>query len=135
MIVLEKCIVWGPDVVMLQEPVFEKEGYNISPRGYRLSRGGTTMTVIEKDTHLEFSEVDKGGDGYVQVLEVLAMVPGYPPAVQVWNRTGWFSLGCYPEDRGTLRVWGRVRTGPRFHLPVPTTLARIKYLNSDRVAT
>ena len=66
---------------------------------------------------------------------VLATVPGYPDAVRVWNRTGWSSLGCYPENRGTHRVRGWVRTGPRFHFTVPTTLAPIKYLSSNRIMT
>ena len=66
---------------------------------------------------------------------MLATVPGYPAAVRVWNRTGWSSPGCYPENRGTHRVRGRVGTGPRFHSTVPTTLAPIKYLSSDRIAT
>jgi len=39
MIALEKGIVWRADIVMLQEPVFEKKGYNISHPGYRLVRG------------------------------------------------------------------------------------------------
>jgi len=46
MIALEQGIVWGADVVMMQEPVVEKEGYNISHPGYRLVRGGRTMTEI-----------------------------------------------------------------------------------------
>jgi len=70
MIALEKGIVWGADVVMMQEVVVEKEGYNISHPGYRLVRGGRTMTAIRKDTHLEFSEVDRGGDGDVQVFDI-----------------------------------------------------------------
>jgi len=52
---------------------------------------------------------------------VLAMVPSYTAAVQVWNRTGCSSLGCYPENRGTHWVRGRVGTGPRFHITVPAT--------------
>jgi len=70
MIVLEKGIVWGADVVMMQEQVVEKERYNISHPGYRLVRGGRTMTAIRKDTHLDFSEVDMGGDGDVQVFDI-----------------------------------------------------------------
>ena len=70
MIALEKGIVWGADVVMMQELVVEKEGYNISHPGYRLVRGGKTMTAIRKDTHLEFSEVDMGGKGDVQVFDI-----------------------------------------------------------------
>jgi hypothetical protein len=66
---------------------------------------------------------------------VLATVPGYPAAVRVWNRTGCSSPGCYPENRGTHRVRGRVGTGPRFHFTVLTTLAPIKYLSSDRIVT
>ena len=66
---------------------------------------------------------------------VLATVPGYPAVVRVWNRTGWSSLGCYPEDRGTNQVRGRVRTGPQFHFTVSTTLATIKYLSFDRIMT
>jgi len=70
MMALEKGIVWGADVVMMQEQVVEKEGYNISHPGYRLVRGGRTMTAIRRDTHLEFSEVDMGGDGDVQVFDI-----------------------------------------------------------------
>jgi hypothetical protein len=66
---------------------------------------------------------------------VLATVPGYPAAVRVWNWTGWSSSGCYPENRGTHRVRGRVGTGPRFHFTVTSTLAPIKYLSSDHIAT
>jgi len=69
MMALEKGIVWGADVVMLQE-FFEKEGYPISHPGYRLVRGGRTMTAIRRDTHLEFWEVDKGGEGDVQVFNI-----------------------------------------------------------------
>jgi len=47
---------------------------------------------------------------------------------------GW-GPGSDPEYRGTQRVQGRVRTGPLFHLTVPTTLSPIKYLNSHRIAT
>jgi len=65
MMVFEQGIVWGADVVMMQEQYVEREGYNISHPGYRLVRGGWTMTAIRSDTHLEFSEVDKGGDGDV----------------------------------------------------------------------
>jgi len=43
---LEQGIVWGADVVMMQEPYVEREGYNISHPGYRLVRGGRTMTAI-----------------------------------------------------------------------------------------
>jgi len=67
---LEIGIVWGADVVMLQELYVEKEGYNISHPGYRLVRGGRTMTAIRRDTHLEFLEVDQGGDGDVQVFDI-----------------------------------------------------------------
>ena len=66
---------------------------------------------------------------------VLATVPGFPAAVRVWTRTGWSCPGCYPENRSTHRVQGQVRTGPRFHYAVPTTLAPIKYLSSDRIMT
>jgi len=66
---------------------------------------------------------------------VLAMVPGYPAAVRVWNRTGWSRSGCYAENRGTQRVWGRVGTGPQFHITVPAILPPIKYLSSDRIVT
>ena len=66
---------------------------------------------------------------------VLATVPGYPAAVRVWNRTGWSSPGCSPENRGTHQVGGRVGTGPQFHITVPATLAPIKYLGSDRIIT
>ena len=66
---------------------------------------------------------------------VLAMVPGYPAAVRVWNRTRLSSPGCHPEYRGTQRVRGRVRTGLWFHFTVSTTLALIKYLSSHRIMT
>jgi len=66
---------------------------------------------------------------------VLAMVPGYPAAVRIWNRTGWSSPDCYPENSSTYQVLGQVVTGPLFHYMVPTTLAPIIYLNSDRIAT
>jgi len=70
MMALETGIVWGADVVMLQEPYVEREGYNISHPGKILVREGRTMTAIRRDTHLEFSEVDKGGDGDVQVFDI-----------------------------------------------------------------
>jgi len=70
MIALEKGIVWGADVVMMQELVVEKEGFCISHPGYRLVRGGRVMTTIRRDTPLEFSEVDMGGDGDVQVFDI-----------------------------------------------------------------
>jgi len=70
MMALEIGIVWGADVVMLQAPYVESEGYNISDPGNRLIRGGRTMTAVRRDTHLEFSEVDKGGDGDVQVFDI-----------------------------------------------------------------
>jgi len=66
---------------------------------------------------------------------VLATVLGYPAAVRVWNRTGWSSPGCYPENSGIHRVRRWVGTGPRFHFRVPPTLAPIKYFSSDRIAT
>jgi len=68
--VLETGIVCRADVVMMQEQYVEREGYNISHPGYRLVRGGRTMTAIRRDTHLEFLEVDKGGDGDVQVFDI-----------------------------------------------------------------
>jgi hypothetical protein len=70
MIVLEERIVWGADVVILHEPVVEREGYYISHPGYRLVRGGRTMTAIRRDTCLEFTEVERGGEGDVQVFDV-----------------------------------------------------------------
>jgi len=70
MMALEKGIVWGADDVIMQEPYEEREGYNISHPGYELVRGGRTMTALRRDTHLEFSEVDKGGDGDVQVFDI-----------------------------------------------------------------
>jgi len=66
---------------------------------------------------------------------VVATVPGHQAAVRVWNRTGRSSLGCYPENRGTQRVRGRVGTGPQFHITVPATLPPIRYLSSDRIVT
>jgi hypothetical protein len=70
MIALEKGIVWRANVVILQESFVEREGYYISHPGYRLVRGGRTMTAIRRDPHLEFSEVDKGGEGDVQVFNI-----------------------------------------------------------------
>ena len=70
MMALEEGIVWGADVVMMQEQYLEREGYNISHPGYRLVRGGRVMTAIRTDTHLELSEVDKGGDGDVYVFDI-----------------------------------------------------------------
>ena len=65
---------------------------------------------------------------------VVATVPGNPAAVRGWNWTGWSGLGCYHENRGSQLDWGQVRTRLRFHFRVPTTLARIKHLNSHRIA-
>jgi len=44
MMASETGIVWGADVVMLQELYVDREGYNISHPGYRLIKGGRTMT-------------------------------------------------------------------------------------------
>jgi hypothetical protein len=74
MIALKEGIVWGADIVILQKPVVEREGYYISHPVYRLVRGGTMMTAIRGDTHLELSEVEMGGDGDVQVFDIK-----YPP--------------------------------------------------------
>jgi len=71
----------------------------------------------------------------VQLYIVLATVPVYLAAVLARNQTRWSSPGCYPENRGTHRLRGRVGTGPRFHFTVPTPLAPIKYLNSSCIAT
>ena len=68
-------------------------------------------------------------------VEVLARVPGYPAVVEVWNRTGWSRLGCCTKYSSTHHVWGRVQTGLQFHSTVPTNLAPIKNLNSDRIMT
>jgi len=46
--------------MMMQEPVFENEGYDISHPGYRLVRGKGTMTRIQQDMHLEFCDVEMG---------------------------------------------------------------------------
>ena len=46
MIALEHGIVWEADVVLMQEQYVERDGYNISHPGYRLIRGGRTMTAI-----------------------------------------------------------------------------------------
>jgi len=70
-----------------------------------------------------------------QAWLVLARVLGYPAAVRVWNRTGRSSPGCYPDNRGCHWVRWRIGTGPQFHFTVPATLAPIKYLNSDHIAT
>jgi hypothetical protein len=66
---------------------------------------------------------------------LLSMVRDHPAAVQVWNRTGWSSPDCYPENKGTHQVRGRVGTGPRLHTMVPANLVRIKYLGCDRTMT
>ena len=42
---------------MMQEPYEERKGYNIGHPGYRLVRGGHTMTAMRRDTQLEFSEL------------------------------------------------------------------------------
>ena len=65
---------------------------------------------------------------------VLATVPGYPAVVRVLTRTGRSSSGYYPERMGTHQVRRRVRTRPRFHFLVATTLAPIKYLNCQCIA-
>jgi hypothetical protein len=65
----------------------------------------------------------------------LATVLGYPAPVRVWNRTGWSSAGCYPENRGTHQVRERVGTTLRFYITVPATLAPIKYLGSGDIMT
>jgi hypothetical protein len=70
MIALEEGIVWEADVVILQEPVVEREGCHISLAGYRLVRGGITMTAIRRDTHLEILEVGIGGAGDVHEFDV-----------------------------------------------------------------
>jgi len=70
MMALEQGIVWGADVVMMQEQYVERRGFIISHPGYRLVRGGRTMTAIRRDTHPEFSDVDKGGDGDVQEFDI-----------------------------------------------------------------
>jgi hypothetical protein len=66
---------------------------------------------------------------------VLATVLGYPAPVWVWNWDLRSSPSWYPEHRGTHWDCGRVWTGPQFHFPVPTTLAPMKYFNSDYIAT
>jgi hypothetical protein len=55
----------------------------------------------------------------------------------VSNSSGLPGCGpdCYPENRGTWRVRGRVGTGLLLHFTVPTTFAPFKYLNSDCIAT
>jgi len=70
MVALETGIAWGADVVMMQEPYVEREGYNISHPGCRLIREGRTMTAVRRDTHLEFSGVDKGGNGDIEVFDI-----------------------------------------------------------------
>jgi hypothetical protein len=71
MMALEKGIVWEADVVMMQEPVIEREGYNISHPGYKLVRGGRTITTMGRDIHLEFTEVEIGGERDIQVFDVV----------------------------------------------------------------
>jgi hypothetical protein len=52
MMALHKGIVWGADVVLLQEVVVDRERYYIGHPGYRLVRGERTMTTIQRDAHL-----------------------------------------------------------------------------------
>jgi len=71
-------------------------------------------------------------NGTLQV--VLAMVLGYPAAVWNWIRIRWSCWGWYPKHSGTHWVRGHVGTGLQLHFIVLTTLAPIKYLNSDCIA-
>jgi len=41
--------------------------------------------------------------------------------------------GLLPGPDITLRIFGRVEPGPRFHIMLPATFAPIKYLSSDRI--
>jgi len=81
---------------------------------------------------------------------VLATGPGNPPAVRfLAGSSVWFCSGRYPAKNPTHyglaglllgpnrnRVFvGRVGTGPQVHFAVPTFLAPIKYLSSDRIMT
>jgi len=76
------------------------------------------------------------------------MGPSNPPAVRVLAG-GSVRFGSLPGQKpeplclgGFVTqtepkpcVFGRVETGPRVHFAVPTFLAPIKYLSSDRIMT
>jgi len=80
---------------------------------------------------------------------VLATIPSYPAAVwvgtdleaPVWVRncqaspTGWPALGCYPDRIWTRGFWAGLEPARSLKIAVPTTLAAIKYLSSDCIAT
>jgi hypothetical protein len=70
MIALDQGIAWGADVVMMQEPVVENEGYNISHPGYRLVMGKRVITRIRSNTQLEFTEVEMVGEGHIPIIAV-----------------------------------------------------------------
>jgi len=114
MIALETGSVWGADVVMLQEPYVEREGYNISHPGYRLVRGGQTMTAIRRDTHLEISEVDKGGEGDVQVFDIRYLSGRKMRLVNVYDQLrqegGVRSQADRHRQQDGARLWNRKRT-------------------------
>jgi len=105
MMALEKGIVWGAVVVMMQELYEEREGYNISHPGYRLVRGGQIMTAIRKDTHLEFSEVDKGGNGDVQVFDIKYLTGRKMRLVNVYDQL---------RQEGGVRSQGRLAQTARW---------------------
>jgi hypothetical protein len=79
---------------------------------------------------------------------VLATGPGNPPAVR-FLAGGSVRFGSLPGQKPNRYVlagllpgpnrnpvfFGRVGTGPRVHFAVPTFLAPIKYLSSDRIMT
>jgi len=119
-----------PQVITCQRRIvcFEIRVLNIQALAQRRENSTATCKVLPAGADLA---APLSSQSYV----LLATVPGFPAAVQVWNRTGWSSPGCYPDNRGTHWVRGRVRTGPRFHFTVPTTLPPIKCLSSDRIMT
>jgi hypothetical protein len=79
---------------------------------------------------------------------VLATGPGNPPAVRFLaggsvrfclvrylakNLNRYVLAGLLPRPDRNPVFFGRVGTGPRVHFAVPTFLAPIKYLSSDRI--
>jgi hypothetical protein len=83
---------------MLQELVVEREGYNISHLGYRLVRGGRTMTAIGRDTHLEFTEGEMQGKGDVLVFDIRYLAGRKMRLVNVYDQL---------RQRGGVRSQGR----------------------------
>jgi hypothetical protein len=95
----------------------------------RLCRLGV-KAVLDSDRHLWL---------------VLATGPGNPPAVRFLaggsgrypakNRNRYVLAGLLPGPNRNPVFFGRVGTGPLVYFAVPTFLATIKYLSSDRIMT